>query len=257
MGTSDEGFVQEYEPFSRQELFIYCRLCRTTFPVVFKPRPQIRLRCVCGHEAVLKDLDVFRSEKGAKDHAHFYEKVYQAAKSALREAGVPLPPSGKFKLDDYLEPGSLPSAEDTDDSDIRSSYSEPPSDEDTTPLRMAAELAELDEKLGLIGDDPFPRHAILSDLIEWSYLRRNHDEAIARRFREACEEDMALAPRLIAIAREKAKAGTKVRLSFTSFKHLAVYLEDEGDRKGALAVCEKATALGLKGYEERAANLRA
>ena len=68
--SEDEGFNQDYVLGKTQNLYIYCRLCRTTFPVSFKPKSRrIRLRCLCGHEAPLGALDVFRTDKEARQHA--------------------------------------------------------------------------------------------------------------------------------------------------------------------------------------------
>ncbi|MBX3472517.1 MAG: hypothetical protein KF878_37170 [Planctomycetes bacterium] len=258
MGTSDQGFVQDYAVGRRQELFIYCRLCRRIFPVIFKPRPTVRLRCTCGHEAPLAELDVFDAERAAREHAQFYEKVYQAAKSALREAGVPLPPSGKFRLSDFTAPGSVSSADtpEEDASDIRSSYREPSDESDVTPASMSARLDGFDARLAG-ADDPFERHEVLSELIEWAFVRRHKDPTARARLLAACHDDIALATRLVDEARRRLKStGERVRLSFTSFKHLALVHEEDGELEEALAVAERAAALGLKGYAERADELR-
>lgn len=257
MGASDEGFVQEYEVGRTQDLFIYCRLCRSTFPVKFKPRPAVRLRCTCGHEAPLLELDVFKTEAAAKEHAVFYEKVYQAAKSALRDAGVPLPPSGKYRLVDFSEPGSVPAGDPLDEeSDIRNSWVELDDDgSDTSPRAVAARLAEFDARLAEAGSEE-ERHDVLSEVIEWAYCRRHLSDRCQQVFVGACREDLALAPALIEAAKKRLRAGGKARLSFTSFKHLAIALEEDGDIPGALAVVEQAIGLGLKGYEERRAALK-
>lgn len=259
METSDQGFVQDYDVGRTQELFIYCRLCRRIFPVQFKPRPTVRLRCTCAHEAPLAELDVFRSERDAREHATFYEKVYQAAKSALRDAGIPLPPSGKFRLSDFMAPGTVTSADtpDEDQSDIVNSYREPSDESDVTPAGVSARLdgfiARLDD-----ADEPFERHEVLSELIEWAYVRRHRDSRTRERLLAACKEDMALAPKLVDEVRRRLKSsGERVRLSFTSFKHLALVHEEEDALHEALAVVERAARLGLKGYAERAAELRA
>ncbi len=252
MGASDQGFVQEYEIGRTQHLHIYCRLCRSIFPVKFKPKPVVKLRCVCGHEAPLPELDVFRTEEGAKEHAAFYEKVYQAAKSALREAGVPLPPSGKYRLADFLEPGSVPSGEaDEDASDIKNSWVELEDDgSDTSPKAIDARLAEFDARLAE-ARDPLAKHDVLSELVEWAYCRRHVNPRCQEVFVGACRDDMQLAPRLISIARQRLKAGETIRLSFTSFKHLSIALEEDGDLAGSLDAVEQAIAFGLKGYSPR------
>lgn len=259
METSDQGFVQDYDVGRKQELFIYCRLCRRIFPVLFKPRPTVRLRCTCGHEAPLSELDVFRTERAAREHATFYEKVYQAAKSALRDAGIPLPPSGKFRLADFMAPGTVTSADtpDEDESDIRSSYREPSDESDVTPAGLSARLDGLIARLE--GEkEPFARHEALSELIEWAYVRRHRDARARERLLAACKEDMALAPMLVEEVRRRLKAGgERVRLSFTSFKHLALVHEEDEALHEALAVVERAARLGLKGYAERAEELRA
>lgn len=260
MSASEQGFIQEYVPGLKQELFIYCRLCRRIFPVMFKPRPQVRLRCTCGHEAPLAELDVCKSERSAKAHAAFYEKIYQAAKSALRDAGIPLPPSGKFRVADYMEPDGLPSSGPREDeSDAKSALLPLLHDEDDerpSPERVSARLKGFDESLQA-APDPFARHEALSQAIEWTYVRRHHDPRARERFIDACHQDMDLAPALVAAARERLKTGERVRLAFTSFKHLALVLEDDGLDAQALEVYERAITLGLKGYEAKAAELRA
>lgn len=258
METSEQGFVQDYDVGRTQELFIYCRLCRRIFPVQFKPRPTVRLRCTCGHEAPLVELDVFRTDRGAREHAAFYEKVYQAAKTALRDAGIPLPPSGKFRLADFMEPGTVTSADtpDEDESDIRSSYREPSDESDVTPAGVSARLDRFIARLDEV-QEPFSRHEALSELIEWAYVRRHRDSRTRERLLAACKEDMALAPILVEEARRRLKTGERVRLSFTSFKHLALVHEEEDALREALAVVERAAKLGLKGYAERAQELRA
>jgi hypothetical protein len=259
--SEQQGFIQEYVPGLKQELFIYCRLCRRIFPVMFKPRPQVRLRCTCGHEAPLVELDVCKSEKSAKAHAAFYEKIYQAAKSALRDAGIPLPPSGKFRMADYMEPDGLPSSGPREDeSDARNGLLpllQDEDDEQPSPERVSARLASFDEQVKGCAD-PFAKHDALSATIEWTYVRRHHDPRARERFIDACHQDMDLAPALVAAAREKLKGGgERVRLAFTSFKHLALVLEDDGLDAQALEVYERAMKLGLKGYDEKAAELRA
>lgn len=261
MDTSEQGFIQEYVPGKRQELFIYCRLCRRIFPVVFKPRPTIKLRCTCGYQAPLAELDVFTSEAGARAHATLYERIYQAAKSALREAGLALPPSGKFRQIDIESTPKFASADTPleDESDIRSSYVGPPDEESDflTPERVSARLEGFGARLHEVEDDPFARHEVLTELIEWSFCRRHQDPRARARFLSACEEDMALAPTLVARARDKLRqSGERVRLSFSSFKHLALVHEEDDDLARALVVIERAAKLGLKGYAERAEELR-
>lgn len=259
MATSDQGFVQDYSVGQQQELFIYCRLCRRIFPVVFKPRPTVRLRCTCGNEAALQELDVFRSDRAAREHAAFYEKVYQAAKSALREAGVPLPPSGKFKLADFMTGGTITSADTPaeDESDIRSSYVGADSESDITPETVSARLDGFGARLAG-ATDPFALHEVLSEVIEWAFVRRHHDPRARARLLAACEEDMELAPALVTGARQRLRdSGERVRLTFTSFKHLVLVHEEDGALDEALAVAERAARLGLKGYAERADDLRA
>src|SRR5262249_27163597 len=71
-----------------------------------------------------------------------------------------------------------------------------------------------------------------------------------------CREDMIIAPQVVEEARRRMRAGKKTRLSFSSFKHLAIVLEEEDDLEGALEVCESAISVGLQGYDERAGELR-
>ena len=255
---SDEGFVQDYDLGRQQELFIYCRICRSTFPVVFKPRdPSVRLRCLCGREGPLAELDVFRTEREAREHAAFYEKVYRAAKDALREAGLPLPPSGKYRrIEDVEEDSQFESYYDPagDESDVADAYVEQ-EESDASPAGARGRLAEFAARLA-DAEQPIERHDVLTELLEWAYCRRQLDPRARERFRAACREDMELAPAVIRAAKERLRAGGKLRLSFSSFKHLAIDLEEEDDLEGALSVVERAAELGLKGYAERAKRLR-
>jgi hypothetical protein len=253
------AFSQEYDPKAKDpaSLTIYCRLCRRIFPVTFKPRPQSRLRCLCGHEAPLSELDVFQGEGRARDFASLYEKLYQAAKQALREANLPVPPTGRLDMirdgDEPPSDVSHPSEDNPEDqSDIASSYVGDGSDDREDAREREHELrASVDA-----ATDVLAKHDALSELVEHLYCIRHTGEDVLARFLAACREDMALAKVVVKEASRRKREGKRVRVTFTSFKHLAIVLEDEGDAHAALSVCEKAMALGLKGYDERAARLK-
>ncbi|RMG16105.1 MAG: hypothetical protein D6731_07000 [Planctomycetota bacterium] len=256
---SEEGFVQDYTLGKQQELFIYCRACRSTFPVRFRPRRRsARLRCFCGHEAPLSELDVFRSQREAEAHAELYERVYRAAKDALREAGLPLPPSGKYaRVEDvHRDPEfvSFYSGEE-DESAIRDGYVTG-SESDLSPVALRSGLEAFEERLAAC-EDVFARHELLSELIEWAFCRRHFDEEIHARFRSACLEDMRLAPKVKEEAKRRKRAGEKVRLSFTSFRHLCLDLEEQEDYAEAARVARAAARFGLRGFRERAERLEA
>lgn len=258
MAFSDDGFVQDFELGKRQELWLYCRLCRRTFPVVFRPTSSaVRLRCLCGHEGPLSELDVFREEHAAKEHAAFYERVYRAAKDALADAGLRLPPSGKYRrVEDIEEDSTFESYYDEleDASAIADAYVER-DESDVTDVAIRAGLREFERRLEAT-DAPLARHEVLSELVEWAYVRRHLDPRANRAFIAACAEDIALADRLVEAAKQRARRGDKLRLSFTSFKHLLIHLREEEQLAEALELAERAAALGLKGYAERAAELR-
>lgn len=261
--TSDEGFIQDYEFGVRQELYIYCRLCRNTFPVAFKPKTdQVKLRCLCGHEGPLAQLDVFSTETAAKDHAAFYEKVYRAAKDALKDAGLPIPPSARIRLED-LQDGqsdivSHSYNELEDKSDILSSYQE--AEEETFDRQEEAideQFAEFDDELRRANHDPIQYHDLLSEQIEWTYVRRHMHPRVLDRFVAACRKDMALTPAVIREAKQRRQRdGQQIRLSFNSFKHLFIHYQEEGNLREAVQVAERAAELGLKGYAEKAQDLR-
>jgi hypothetical protein len=259
--VSDEGFIQDYEFGVRQELYIYCRLCRNTFPVAFKPKTdQVKLKCLCGHEGPLAQLDVFSSETSALDHAAFYEKVYRAAKDALKDAGLPIPPSARIRMEDLQENSGIVSHsynELEDRSDILSSYQE---GEDETFDRDAEaveeQLAEFDDQLRQANHDPLRYHELLSDQVEWTYVRRHMHPRVLERFVEVCRKDMALTPAVIREAKALRQQGKKVRLTFSSFKHLFIHYEEEGRLRDAIEVAERAAELGLRGYAEKAQDLR-
>lgn len=258
---SDEGFVQDFDLGKKQELYIYCRLCRRTYPVMFKPKKtEQRLRCICGNEAPLTQLDVFRTQSDAEEHAAFYERIYQAAKSALRDAGLPLPPSGKFKLEELTGSADVAHSydEEADRSDIVSSYVGPVEESDFTAEDMEARLEEFAARVreSRGSGDVLAYHDVLTELIEWTYCRRHKHEKALTWFLKACKEDIALGSALVNAAKIAARKGRKVKLAFSSFKHLIIHLEEEGQRHEAADVAEQAAMLGLAGYREKAIELR-
>lgn len=256
---SDEGFVQDYELNTKQELWLYCRLCRNAFPVVFKPRHRkVKLKCVCGHEGTLDTMDVFSEEDEAREHAAFYEKVYRAAKSALADAGIPIPPSGKYaKVEDIHQDSGFESYFDvlSDQSAIQDGYFEE-SESGVTPSSITAHLAEFDNRLAATADDVYAQHQVLSEIVTWTYCRRHMNPMAEQRFYEACKRDILLAEQVIQEVKARLRRGEKARLSFSSFKHLLIALEDDAEYEEALEVAEQAADLGLKGYAEKAARLR-
>jgi hypothetical protein len=261
MSAEDTSFAQEYDPKAKakQTLHIYCRLCLRIFAVSFKPKPEHRLRCVCGHETTLSSFDVFKSETRAKDFAALYQKLYRAAKDALRAANLPVPPSGKLPVirDGMDEPSDILNVNEDDPedmSDIRSSYVGEGSDVKGDEAREREH--ELREAVDAAGDDVIAKHEALSQLVEHLYCVRYVEKSAMDRFDAACREDMLLASEVVEEARRRLKAGEKVRVSFSSFKHLALVLDEEDDLEGALEVCEAAIKIGLQGYDERASSLR-
>jgi hypothetical protein len=219
--SSDENpFAQEYDPGDRApvRLHIFCRLCRTVFGVTFRPRASARLRCVCGQEALLRELDVYSSEARARDFAALYEKIYRAAKDALRAANLPIPPSGKLPRAGIRDGTQLPSdildlrvrPDDPEDhSDIASSYVGDGSDVRGDDARE--EEAGLQE-LVRNAVDVVTRHEALTELIEHLYSTRHHLTGGLERFVEACRADMALAPELIREVKRRKRSGRVKRL---------------------------------------------
>ena len=259
---TDDGFVQDYDLGEDQELYVYCRICRRTFPVRFKPKSdRTRLKCLCGEEAPLKNLDVFRTAELAKEHAAFYERVYQAAKEALRDAGIPLPPSQKYRRVSDLgrvEEFSQGYNDAEDMSDITSAYQDPSSE--TRPsledVEEALEEFAARKHAAISQKDIFEYHEILSEEVLWTYERRHMSPRALEAFLEACQEDIRRARQLIAWAKSRRKRGEPVRLSFTSFKHLLRHYEGEGELEKALSVAENAVDLGLGTYRDSARELR-
>ena len=258
MAVSEDGFTQDYELGVEQELWLYCRLCRRTFPVCFKPKTRsVRLKCLCGQESALGSMDVFQHQSAAEEHAAFYEKIYRSAKGALRDAGFPVPPSGKWStvreleqdsgFESFYNPGE-------DESAIADSYFEE-EEEDNSPEAIEVGLADFDAQL-YDAKDVLERHELLSELIEWTYVRRHLSDLAYHRFLDACRKDIELAREVVAEVRKRLKGGEKIRLSFTSFKHLLVDLEHEERYEEALEVAEHAQKLGLKTYAKRVAELR-
>ena len=255
----ETSFAQEYDPKTKtaETLHIYCRLCLRVFPVHFKPRPDARLRCVCGHEEPVARFDVFKTDKRARDFEALYAKIFKAAKDALRAANLPIPPSGKLPIikdgmSDMSDIQAVRLDDPEDSSDIASSYVGEGSDargmeadEKESELREAIEAAE-----GVI-----ERHEALTELVEHLYCIRHIDEGARERFEKACREDIDLAPEVVREAKRRKRSGSPARVAFSCFKHLALVLEEEKDLKGALAVVGAARKIGLPGYDDRAAEL--
>ena len=145
-----------------------------------------------------------------------------------------------------------------DKSDILSSYQE--ADEEAFDRHDEAiddQFAEFDDELRRANSDPLLYHELLSDQIEWTYVRRHMHPRVLERFVEVCRKDMALTPAVIREAKTlRKREGQKLRLSFSSFKHLFIHYEEEGRYREAIEVAERAADLGLKGYAEKAQDLR-
>jgi hypothetical protein len=245
----DSGFHQQYDisnPKGKQKVHIYCRMCRNCFPVAIITNPRAKVRCTCGHKGRLLEFDVFTSPERAKDFADFYGRIICAVKDTLRDNNIPLPPSGRFM------PYRKGFAE--DESDIRFSYVE--SESETIPDSYGARARLLHTRLQATREDLIDYHEVLSQLIEWSYSHRvTAIEARADCYR-ICREDIELVPRIIRESKKRAAMGKKVRLSFASFKHLAILLEEDEEFAEALAISQRAKKLGLKGYNERIRRLQ-
>ena len=256
--VSDEGYIQDFKPGKKQALFLYCRMCRRTFQVTFKPRPKATLQCVCGRRVPLEEMDVFRYERDAQDHAEFYEKVYRAAKEALANAGIPVPASQRIPVAELRQSGELLLRHEQleEDSDVRNSYVEGDAEYAPTEEDLRAELREFKRRLKETEEDPLAFHEVLSELVEWAYVRRHMDQKVLEWFLRAGRQDMKLASEVIEAAKRRKREGERVRLSFTSFKHLAKHYEESGNFERALDVTESAAGLGLKGYKERSQALR-
>ncbi|MBL4848340.1 MAG: hypothetical protein JKY65_22705 [Planctomycetes bacterium] len=262
MGISEEGFVQDYELKVEQELWLYCRLCREVFGVCFRPpHDRVKLRCVCGKENTLSGMDVFREERLAREHADFYNRIYQAAKGALKDAGIPLPPSGKYAAVTQIHEDSQFESyfnATEDESAIADGYQET-DQSGITDGAILLKLAGWEEDLDTAADDVIARHQLLGEMIEWTYCRRYRSEDALQSFLRACGEDIDIAPRIVKAVRNRMKENPseKIRLTFASFKHLLIHLEAEGEFEKALVVAERAAAIGLKSYKPRVDELRA
>jgi len=250
------GFNQHYDATLReaQRVVIYCRLCRKLFPVTLRARPRVKVRCVCGHTTRLGEFDVFGSEQDAQEFAAFYGKIISAVNDALREANIPVPPSGR-----YVPPYREGDAE--DESDIRSAYLDqlipggPAQEEDDDSY--LEEQRDLEQQLIAAEGDILETHDLLSELIELTYCHRNQSAECLQDCVDFCKRDIALAGKVIREAKRLLRAGQRVRLSFSSFKHLAILNEEDERYEEAIAVAEEAIGHGLKGYDERLARLRA
>ncbi|MDF1667634.1 MAG: hypothetical protein P1V97_38205 [Planctomycetota bacterium] len=243
----ESGFHQEYDQSdlkARLKVSIYCRMCRNSFPVTIVTNPRAQVRCTCGHKGRLEEFDVFTSPERMKDFAVFYGRIIGAVKDALRDNNIPLPPSGRYVP--YREGFA------EDESDIRFSYVESETHNIDYPTRSKM----FSHRLEAIKDDIFDYHKVLTEYIEYSYSHRLTSEDARSDCYRVCHDDIKLVPKLIRESKRLKAEGKKVRLSFSSFKHLAILLEEDEQFKEALSVSRKARKLGLKGYEDRIRRLR-
>jgi hypothetical protein len=243
----DSGFHQEYDNSDsngRLRVLIYCRMCRNCFPVTIVTNPRANVRCNCGHKARLSEFDVFTSRERAKDFSDFYGRIIDAVKDTLRKSNIPLPPSGRYV------PYRAGFAE--DESDIQFSYVE----SDTHSCDDYASKSKiLRLRLEAIKDDLIDYHKVLTELIECSYsFRLGSDEAREDCYK-TCRTDIKLVPKIIRESKRRRALGDRVRITFSSFKHLAILLEEDRDFEAALKISNEAKNLGLKGYDERIARL--
>jgi hypothetical protein len=241
----DSGFYQLYDTnlSAAQDLFIFCRMCRQSFPLKVKAEPRARVRCACGHKSPLSDFDVFDDPERLEQFSSFYRRIVSAVKNVLTEAGIPTPPSGRYVP--YRE-GHV-----EDESDIRESYVAVDSDEQSSVSPYAERISELKDYLEAARGDVIDVHEVLSKIIALSYSRRGSDEEARALCHKCCRADLTLAPRVVRESKRRRSEGESPRLSFSSFKHLSIMLEEEGRLKSAYRVCQKAKQLGLKRYEPR------
>lgn len=207
-----------------KQCWIYCTTCRQYFRVKARPRPDQRVRCICGLEgSVEHEFHVFDSEKLAKEFAETHRDLMREVKDTLRSEGVSL-------ADSRVEV-------DKKDQALAQFH------EDERQLLDAVEQSS----------DELTKHEALNVLIEFYDAHLEKFPEARDKCIETCREDIILAPTLI--QRAKQDRGM-TRFRFIAFRRLARIYETAGSIEHAIAVCDRASALGLPGYADRARELR-
>ncbi len=101
------------------------------------------------------------------------------------------------------------------------------------------------------------RHEALTVLGKYLYPRRKQLAEAKRLCYQACEAQVSSARDVLREASLRWKQGEKVQLSFPLFKRLVALLQEDGKLEKALEVAQRAAAIGIPGYDERVAKLRA
>lgn len=230
----EDGYHQDYDSESpvKQEIYIFCRDCRKAFRVKVKARPRVKVRCTCGRGGRLAELDVFSDKEEAREFAVFYTRLVRDVKDVLRANDVPVPDSRRMEGGQGL---------------VADAAEEHP---------HALEIAGIQQRLQTC-DDLTERHELLSELITLTFSCRRLVLGAREQCVEACRADIAISRDLVRESKRRRKAGNAVRLSFSCFKHLSILLEEDGQLQGALEVARQGKGLGLKGYDERIADLQA
>lgn len=233
---NEDGFYQEYEVGSAaQKVVIFCRMCRRNFPCRIPGNERARVKCLCGHDGRLAEFDVFESKERAKDFAVWYGRIMGAVREQLEGANF----------------GARPGSDSGASSDLIDSVVDGAVDGTADYQQQAASL-EAQLAAAEAGGDVLEVHEVLTEFIALTYKVRIQISTARKRCVELCRRDIDLVPEILRAGRERqSESGEFPRLAFSSFKHLAIILEEDGELAEALAVSRQAKDLGLRGYEER------
>lgn len=260
MAAIQEEYEQRYapDPPAAVQVWVYCRLCRCRIQVRTIPRPDLPFRCFCGNEATFARFDVFADEAEVTRFAQMFEQLYQETKALMREAAMPMPKTRMYTADEMrrLKAGEQVEPEEGGEREPESGEFPRPqlaTDDAPTFLRRSRELTEAVQR----ARDVVQRHEALSQVGRYTFAHRERHAEARRLCYQACYSDVSLARETLREATARYRKGERVSLKFPLFKRLITMLCEDQQPERALEVAQHAQSLGVPGYDEHVARLKA
>jgi hypothetical protein len=250
-----DDFEQKYDAAlsAPVQVWLYCRLCRCRIQVRTVPRPTLPFRCFCGNSATFSKFDVFAKEEEVVRFAKTFEELYQTTKSFMQEAEMPMPKTRMYQTGE-LEKYITEARNERVDQSMDESESEAEAPE--TPAHYKEQVRELTGKVQK-AQDVLERHEALSALGRFLFPRRDRFQDARRFCYQACDADVALARDVLREAAARRQRGEPIQLRFSLFKRLIALNTEDKNLERALEVAQRAVALGIPGYDDKVAKLKA
>lgn len=246
---SDQENVQEYDATVSEpvRVWVFCRECRCRLQVRCVPRPELPFACLCGQQGTLAEFSVFDREERAKEVSGAFEVGYQAAKEALSSMMT----FKKTRM--YSVPAEVGSLLD-ESSDGSDRYAPKPFE---TEAEYQEQIDGLLARLEGSQKDVLARHEALTEIVRFTFPRRQLRSAAKAYCVRACQADLQQLDALVRQVQQARKVGATVRLTIPAFRKLIQIHQEDGNIPAALAVAVRARASGMPGFEETIAELKA